>query len=92
MRITRFLCYFSHKKSWIITTYIQGGQGNLSGAIIKSLELYSPKNPFEQQKIADFLLTIDEMINAQTEKTETLKTHKKGLMQGLFPSIEEVGE
>lgn len=84
--------YLSHKKSWIITTYIQGGQGNLSGAIIKSLEVYFPKNPFEQQKIADFLLTIDEMINAQTEKTETLKTHKKGLMQGLFPSIEEVGE
>jgi len=43
----------------------------------------------EQQKIADCLTSIDELITAQTQKIEALKTHKKGLMQQLFPSINE---
>jgi len=83
--------YLAHKKNWIITTYLQGGQGNLSGEIIKSLELCFP-HPEEQQKIADCLSSVDDLITEQAKKIETLKTHKKGLMQGLFPSIEEVGE
>ena len=43
----------------------------------------------EQQKIADCFSALDTLITAQVEKIETLKLHKKGLMQGLFPSIEE---
>ena len=39
----------------------------------------------EQQKIADCLDSIDELIAAQGRKVEALKTHKKGLMQQLFP-------
>lgn len=39
----------------------------------------------EQQKIADCLDSLDELIAAQGRKVETLKTHKKGLMQQLFP-------
>lgn len=44
----------------------------------------------EQQKIADCLSSLDDLIAKQTEKIESLKAHKKGLIQGLFPSIEEV--
>ena len=80
--------YFTHMKNWIISKYIQGGQGNLSGQIIKSVNLYFPKAD-EQQKIADFLSEIDTMITGQSNKVEQLKAHKKGLMQGLFPSFEE---
>lgn len=80
--------YFTHMKNWIISKYIQGGQGNLSGQIIKSVNLYFPKAE-EQQKIADCLSEIDTMIKEQSNKVEQLKTHKKGLMQGLFPSLEE---
>lgn len=85
--------YLSHKKNWIITTYIQGGQGNLSGELVKSIELYFPE-PEEQQKIADCLSSLDERITAQMEQIEALHAHKEGLMQGLFPSpsIEEAGE
>ncbi|MCI6465857.1 MAG: restriction endonuclease subunit S [Faecalicatena sp.] len=80
--------YFTHMKNWIISKYIQGGQGNLSGQIIKSVKLYFPK-PEEQKKITDCLSEIDILITEQSNKVEQLKTHKKGLMQGLFPSIEE---
>ena len=41
--------------------------------------------PAEQQKIADCLSSLDELIAAQGRKVEALKTHKKGLMQQLFP-------
>lgn len=43
----------------------------------------------EQQKIADCLSVIDTVITEQSNKVEQLKVHKKGLMQGLFPSLEE---
>lgn len=68
----------------------------LTGAVIKNLSLktiketiiYLPANIEEQQKIATVLSSVDELIVAQREKIETLKEHKKGLMQGLFPKIE----
>jgi type I restriction enzyme, S subunit len=44
--------------------------------------LYPPKP--EQQKIADCLSSLDELIAAQARKVDALKTHKKGLMQQLF--------
>jgi len=44
-----------------------------------------PKNPKEQQKIANCLSSLDEIIKAQSETIEQLKEHKKGLMQRLFP-------
>jgi type I restriction enzyme, S subunit len=41
--------------------------------------------PPEQQKIAECLSSVDELIAAQARKVDALKTHKKGLMQQLFP-------
>ena len=43
----------------------------------------------EQKKIAGCLSDVDTMITEQSNKVEQLKAHKKGLMQGLFPSLEE---
>lgn len=49
-------------------------------------EILIPKPlKFEQQKIASFLNSLDEVINVKNEKLELLKGHKKGLMQNLFP-------
>lgn len=49
--------------------------------------LFSIPSLPEQQKIASCLSSLDEGIAAQQEKVETLKEHKKGLMQKLFPTI-----
>ena len=73
----------------IVLKYIQGGQGNMSAEIIKSILLHIP-NASEQQRIADCLSSLDELITAQSQKIELLKDHKKGLMQQLFPRIDEV--
>ena len=40
----------------------------------------------EQQRIAELLSVVDEEISAQGEALAALKVHKRGLMQGLFPS------
>jgi type I restriction enzyme S subunit len=44
----------------------------------------------EQQKIADCLSSLDKLIASQSQKLDAIKSHKKGLMQQLFPSPEEV--
>lgn len=51
---------------------------------ISKIKAFKPKK-FEQQKIADCLSSLDELIAAISNKIEALKQHKKGLMQGLFP-------
>ena len=43
-------------------------------------------NPEEQQKIADCLASIDDLVTFQAKKLDSLKAHKKGLMQQLFPA------
>ncbi|ALN88588.1 type I restriction modification DNA specificity domain protein [Lysobacter capsici] len=47
--------------------------------------LYLPRDPAEQKKIAEFLTSVDELIVTQVRKVDALKTHKKGLIQQLFP-------
>ena len=40
----------------------------------------------EQEKIADCLASLDVLLTLEAQKLDTLKTHKKGLMQQLFPA------
>jgi type I restriction enzyme S subunit len=56
---------------------------------LKNLPIPVPADS-EQQKISACLSSLDEMITDQSCKLEVIKAHKKGLMQQLFPSIEEV--
>ena len=58
---------------------------------LKEIEIDIP-NPPEQQKIADCLSSLDELIAAQAHKLDILKAHKKGLMQQLFPNPDEAAE
>lgn len=57
---------------------------NLKYAAFSQIPALSPKSE-EQQKIADCLSSLDALIAAQADKIDALKTHKKGLMQQLFP-------
>jgi len=62
----------------------------INKTLFSSVVLSAPKNEKEQKKIANCLSAIDDKITAQAEKIEALKQHKRGLMQGLFPSAQEV--
>ncbi|MDR2209477.1 MAG: restriction endonuclease subunit S [Azoarcus sp.] len=61
----------------------------LSASRLGNVLLHYPSETDEQQKIADCLSSLDELIAAETQKLDTLKTHKKGLMQQLFPVIDD---
>ena len=67
-----------------------GGQENLSQALIREFPFAYPVDEKEQQRIADCLTALDTVITTNTNKLETLKTHKNGLMQQLFPLAEAV--
>lgn len=64
------------------------GSLNVNDADLMALPVPLPEGSTslkEQQKIADCLTSLDEMIAAQRRKVEALKTYKRGLMQHLFP-------
>jgi type I restriction enzyme S subunit len=59
-------------------------QTNLRKDDVLNCPILLPKELKEQQKIANCLSAVDELISTQAEKITTLKAHKKGLMQQLF--------
>ncbi|MBL8854419.1 MAG: restriction endonuclease subunit S [Planctomycetaceae bacterium] len=74
-----------------IARFITKAQGTLVERIAVKIEdfvttrLPVPAALAEQQKIASCLSSLDELIVLQGRKMDALKTHKKGLMQRLFP-------
>lgn len=71
-----------------LSSLIQKGAKNtiqISNDTFVSKSMCLPSDPAEQQKIAECLETLDNLIAAESKKLESLKTHKKGLMQQLFP-------
>ena len=53
---------------------------------LKTLIIQLPK-PNEQQKMADCLSSLDTQIEENNKRLDILKDHKKGLMQQLFPVL-----
>jgi len=84
-----FYSYY-FKNSELITEFWKYSQGivsdtlNLKFSAFSEISVACPQ-PGEQQKIADCLSSLDALIAAQADKIDALKTHKKGLMQQLFP-------
>ena len=66
-----------------------GNRQGLNFAQIRSFEIPLAPTEREQLRIADCLSSLDAGVVAEIAKLETLKSHKKGLMQQLFPSPEE---
>ena len=79
-----FLYYFLTS----IEDKIVGNGGSIFDSITKNqiekIKLILPSTE-EQQKIADCLSSLDELIEARREKIASLKAYKKGLLQQLFP-------
>ena len=81
---TQYLYYkISSLKTWIINTYTQGGQPNLSGNIVKSIALSTPPLP-EQQAIASALSDVDALITALEQLITKKRNIKQGAMQQLL--------
>lgn len=87
-----FLSYYlTHAKKSAISRLAQGDAVvHLYSSQLKKLAINFPKSKDEQEKIAVSLSSLDELIKVQAEKIVQLKNHKKGLMQGLFPNVNEV--
>lgn len=73
-----------------LEAYLTGmAQPKLNRAKLDTIPIPLPE-PGEQLLIANCLSSIDALISAHGKKLEALKNHKKGLMQNLFPAVDEV--
>lgn len=61
-----------------------GSMKNITKPDVLAFLIEAPSSA-EQQKIADCMSSVDELVAAQARKVHALKIHKKGLMQKLFP-------
>lgn len=82
-----YLISAPNSQSYFVNNAAGSGVKNLNADIIKALSVCFPSSS-EQQRISDCLASLDNLIAAATQELETLKTHKNGLMQQLFPSAE----
>ena len=71
-------------KKDIISTYLQGGQGNLSGELVKSIKILFP-NLAEQQSLGSFFSSFDRLLSDHHRRLENLRRVKKSMLQKMFP-------
>ncbi|MEI7585820.1 restriction endonuclease subunit S [Runella sp.] len=84
-----FLYYTMNRNPFFLAFDDGVKQTNLRNDDVQSFPFLIPIDRKEQQKIASCLSFLDAHITAVAEKIEQLKLHKKGLMQGLFPKIND---
>ena len=76
--------WLRRQKNSIISTYLQGGQGNLSGAIVKDLILSVPIEYDEQIRIGAFFKQLDNTIALHQDAIHKLQLLKQSLLQKIF--------
>lgn len=76
--------WLMQRKGRIVATYLQGGQGNLSAKIVKSLKITMPSKDEELKKISSFLSSIDYWIENLEKQKSSLEEYKKGMMKKIF--------
>ena len=83
-----FYTYY-FRNLWLEFSKVVEGQNvkNLYYKELEPLKIHRP-NQREQQKIANTLFSLDNLIESQSKKIEALKEHKKGLMQQMFVNEE----
>lgn len=86
-----FFHYFSqHFKKRVKQMSAKNSVDSVRMAMITEMSIRLPKIE-EQKRIADCLSALDALNLAQAEKLDALRTHKRGLMQQLFPAPEDAG-
>ena len=75
--------YLNTKNNHFIRTCVGTTVRSLRMKSFETCEVYLPSY-LEQQKIADFLDTMDNQINQISKKVERLREEKKGLLQQMF--------
>ena len=73
--------------SKILRKYLQGGQGNLSADIVKSISFSFPTLE-EQERIANLILLLDERIATQNKIIEDLKKLKSAIVDYVINSLD----
>lgn len=83
-----FLSYYLNGPKRLEIAKVAQGQtvAHLYPRQLEKLRVRLPSLP-EQQRIADCLTSLDDLITAETRKLDTLRTHKMGLMQQLLPRV-----
>ena len=76
--------WLRREKARIVDTYLQGGQGNLSGSIVKELSFALPQQK-EQQVIGSFFSHLDNLITLHQRKYDKLVVFKKSMLEKMFP-------
>ncbi|MCG4649146.1 restriction endonuclease subunit S [Bifidobacterium longum] len=76
--------WLRREKARIVDTYLQGGQGNLSGSIVKELSFALPQQK-EQQVIGSFFSRLDNLITLHQRKYDKLVIFKKSMLEKMFP-------
>jgi type I restriction enzyme, S subunit len=85
-----YLYFSEHFYNRVMKLSAKNSVDSVRRAMITEMPIRLPRIE-EQQKITDCLFSVDDLITAQSQKLESLKTHKKGLLQQLFPSTDKVG-
>lgn len=84
---SKLLFYLINRNPYFLSFDDGVKQTNLKKSEVLECPLMIPSSPIEQQKIANLLSSIDDLIIATGQRIKSLERHKKGLMQQLFPKI-----
>lgn len=84
---SKILYYLLNRNPYFLSFDDGVKQTNLRKEDVLNCPLLIPSDPKEQEKIAETLSSIDELINAQNQRLEILMQHKTGLLQSLFPTL-----
>ena len=76
--------YLKKEKNNILEKYLQGGQGNLSAAIVKSIELSLP-SPEEQTAIGSLFHTLDDLLASYKDNLTNYQSLKVTMLSKMFP-------
>lgn len=76
--------WLRREKNSIIDKYLQGGQGNLSGSIVKKLDVLFPTYS-EQSAIGTLFQTLDELLSAYKDNLANYQAFKASMLSKMFP-------